>query len=136
MLLLASAVALIALTVAFTFLVRTSDIPQTEPLSPVHHLEERRAAIYENLRDVQFEYRVGKLSDADYQAVKTNLQRELAGVLAEMDRITGAKPPAKASSKPAAAPTPTDMAKECPHCGARFANAMKFCGECGKAMVL
>jgi len=33
MLLLASAVALIALTVAFTFLVRTNDIPQTEPVS-------------------------------------------------------------------------------------------------------
>lgn len=136
MLLLASAVALIALTVAFTFLVRSSDIPQTEPLSPVHHLEERRAAIYENLRDLQFEYRVGKLSDTDYQAVKNNLQRELAGVLAEIDRITGGKPPAKTANKPAATPTPSDMAKECPHCGARFSNPMKFCGECGKAMVL
>ena len=22
----------------------------------------------------------------------------------------------------------------CPHCGAKFAKPMKFCGECGKAM--
>lgn len=89
MLLLASAVALIVLTVAFTFLIRPADIPAPAPESPVKHLEERRAAIYENLRDLQFEYRVGKLSDADYQQTKLGLQQELAGVLAEMDRLKG-----------------------------------------------
>ncbi|MFM2124997.1 MAG: hypothetical protein RL328_1448 [Acidobacteriota bacterium] len=139
MLLLASAVALIALTVAFTFLVRTTDIPQTEPTSPVSHLEERRAAIYENLRDLQFEYRVGKLSDADYQASKDSLQRELAGVLAEMDRITGHVTPKKRKeqkAEPAPVAPKTDMANTCPHCGARFSSTMKFCGECGKEMVL
>lgn len=138
MLLLASAVALIALTVAFTFLVRTSDIPRVEPVSPVRHLEERRAAIYENLRDLQFEYRVGKLSDADYQTTKTGLQRELAGVLAEMDRMNGVKPTkVTAKSEAQAAPAPvSDMGTDCPSCGANFAAPMKFCGECGKAMVL
>ncbi len=138
MLLLASAVALIALTVAFTFLVRTSDIPHVEPVSPVRHLEERRAAIYENLRDLQFEYRVGKLSDADYQTTKTGLQRELAGVLGEMDRLNGVKP-TKVAAKPEMNATPapvTDLGTDCPNCGARFSAPMKFCGECGKAMVL
>ena len=43
------------------------DLPEPEPVSPFQHLDERKAAIYENLRDLQFEYRVGKLSDADYQ---------------------------------------------------------------------
>ena len=143
MLLLASAVALIALTVAFTFLVRTNDIPQTEPVSPISHLEERRAAIYENLRDLQFEYRVGKLSDADYQAAKESLQRELAGVLAQMDRITGnvttkkrKEPKAEPAPAPAAPAPKSDLATDCPHCGARFSSPMKFCGECGKEMVL
>ena len=139
MLLLASAVALIALTVAFTFLVRTNDIPQTEPVSPISHLEERRAAIYENLRDLQFEYRVGKLSDADYQAAKESLQRELAGVLAQMDRITGnvtTKKRKEPKAEPAPAAPKADLASACPHCGARFSSTMKFCGECGKEMAL
>jgi len=56
-------------------------------------LEERKAAIYENLRDLQFEYRLDKLSDADYQATKLELQKDLAQVMAETDRIKAGQPP-------------------------------------------
>src|SRR6266542_256170 len=67
--------------------VRSKDLPAPQPVSPFQHLDERKAAIYENLRDLQFENRVGKLSDQDYQQTKLDLQRELAGVMAEIDRI-------------------------------------------------
>src|SRR5436853_962989 len=73
--------------IAFVLGVRDRDLPVAEPESPFQHLDERKAAIYENLRDLQFEYRVGKLSDADYQSTKKHLQQELAGVLGEVDRI-------------------------------------------------
>src|SRR6266404_5926113 len=71
----------------FILSVRIKDLPEPEPVSPFQHLDERKAAIYENLRDLQFEYRVGKLSDEDYQQTKQDLQKELAGVLAEIDRV-------------------------------------------------
>jgi hypothetical protein len=129
---LASAVALIVLTVAFTFLVRTKDIPTVDPISPTHHLDERRSAIYENLRDLQFEFRVGKLSDADYQQTKLGLQKELAGVMAEMDRIKGVAP--RVPEPAAVAASEDAMGTLCPHCNAQFGTPMKFCGECGKAM--
>ncbi len=80
-----AAVLLTAGTVVFTLLVRGRDIPDAPAVSPTEHLEERKAQIYENLRDLQFEFRVGKLSDADYQKTKLDLQRELAKVLAEID---------------------------------------------------
>ena len=130
MLLAVAAVLLISLTVLFTFSVREKDLPEPEPVVPGRHLEERKAAIYENLRDLQFEYRVGKLSDADYQTTKTGLQRELAVVLAELEAVkTGIPVPA-----PAPAPPPKPAEPVCPHCGAKFEKAMKFCGECGKEM--
>src|SRR6266545_2762106 len=72
---------------AYILGVRAKDLPEPQPVSPFQHLDERKAAIYENLRDLQFEYRVGKLSDADYQQTKKDLQKELAGVLAEIDRV-------------------------------------------------
>src|SRR6266404_3936319 len=125
-----SAVLITLGTLVFTLLVRSRDIPEAPPVSPVLHLEERKAQIYENLRDLQFEYRVGKLSDADYQKTKLGLQRELAKVLSEIERIQ--PPPSKVPApvqKPIAKP-----AFACPHCGHRFAQEMKFCGECGKAM--
>src|SRR3954454_18315288 len=82
---------LIAIAViAFILGVRPKDLPEPEPVSPFQHLDERKAAIYENLRDLQFEYRVGKLSDADYQTTKQELQKELAVVLAEVDKRSAA----------------------------------------------
>src|SRR2546422_9694543 len=83
--------------------VRPKDLPPPQPVSPFQHLDERKAAIYENLRDLQFEYRVGKLSDADYQQTKKDLQKELAQVLAEVDRLReqlGAKPAKAAVAAP------------------------------------
>jgi hypothetical protein len=121
--------------VVFILGVRAKDLPEPEPVSPFQHLDERKAAIYENLRDLQFEYRVGKLSDQDYQQSKKDLQKELAGVLAEVDRIKLQLSPNGAVPPPALAPAlkPPDPLT-CPHCGAKFPQPLKFCGECGKPM--
>ncbi|HWB95945.1 MAG TPA: zinc ribbon domain-containing protein [Bryobacteraceae bacterium] len=116
--------------------VRAKDLPEPEPESPFQHLDERKAAIYENLRDLQFEYRLGKLSDQDYQQTKRDLQTELAGVMAEIDKLkqnlnlNGATAPAAAVQRK---PSPID-ALTCPSCGAKFKESLKFCGECGKPM--
>src|SRR4051812_10433789 len=111
--------------IAFVLGVREKDLPQPEPVSPFKHLDDRKAAIYENLRDLQFEYRLNKLSDEDYQTTKVELQKELARVLQETDRIkSGIAEPAPAPpSKP-----------KCTGCGATFEKSLKFCGECGKPM--
>jgi hypothetical protein len=132
--LLAAAVLLIAVTVLFTFSIRDKDMPAPEPLSPTRHLDERRAAIYENLRDLQFEYRVGKLSDADYQQTKVGLQKELAGVLTEIERVNSGAKPASVSAPVQAAAANVTPGTVCPHCHATFPQPLKFCGECGKGM--
>jgi hypothetical protein len=123
-------VVLIAGAIALTFWVRPQDLPKAEAPPPWQHLEERKARIYENLRDLQFEYRVGKLSDEDYQSTKKSLQLELAGAMGEMDALKAAVP---SSGKKTVQPV---KAKKfaCPHCKAEFDKFMKFCGECGKAM--
>jgi len=84
--------------IGFIFSVKPKNLPAPEPVSPLAAVDERKAAIYENLRDLQFEYRVGKLSDEDYQSTKKDLQKELAAVLAEADRIKGL--PAAAPAAP------------------------------------
>jgi hypothetical protein len=121
--------------IVFVLGVRPKDLPEPEPVSPFQHLDERKAAIYENLRDLQFEYRVGKLSDKDYQQTKQDLQRELAAVMAEVDRL---KDQLKigASAAPAKTKPPKKEADPftCPHCSAHFEKELKFCGECGKPM--
>lgn len=125
---LAVAVVLLAAVFAYVVGVRARDLPETEPASVTQHLEDRRARIYEGLRDLQFEYRVGKLSEEDYQRTKGDLQNQLAGTLSEIDKLT----PQAAKAAPVA--KPAKPALICPHCNAKFDKPMKFCGECGKAI--
>ena len=117
--------------VVYILSVRAKDLPEPEKVSPFEHLDERKVSIYENLRDLQFEFRLGKLSEQDYQATKRDLQRELAGVLAEIDKLKaqlGAETVVKPVSRP---PSGKNV---CPHCRASFTENLKFCGECGKPM--
>src|SRR5438309_11059039 len=104
------AAALIAVS-AFMYIlfVRDKDIPEPIPVSPIQHLEDRKQAIYENLRDLQFEYRVGKLSDDDYQETKQALHKELAAVLAETEETIkrlGLAPTRVPPKAPASKPAP------------------------------
>lgn len=128
-----AAAALVVAVIVFTLAIRSSDLPEPEPVSPTRHLEERKATIYENLRDLQFEYRLGKLSDQDYEQTKQDLQRSLAAVLAEIDKLQGTSP-APPAPRAAKAPSGDRKGAVCPHCGAKFPTTMKFCGECGKAI--
>jgi NADH pyrophosphatase NudC (nudix superfamily) len=117
--------------IAFILGVRANDLPEPEPESPFLHLDERKAAIYENLRDLQFEYRVGKLSDQDYQNTKRDLQKELASVLAEVDALKASLVGQVGQAVP---PAHTLNGYVCASCGAKFDKPLKFCGECGKSM--
>jgi cbb3-type cytochrome oxidase subunit 3 len=50
-------------------------------------LEERREVVYENLKDLNFEYRAGKYPEEDYAAQRATLENEAAEVLAEIDTL-------------------------------------------------
>jgi hypothetical protein len=69
--------------------------PDASDLAPhrtkLDQLLERRDTIYDNLRDLRFEYRSGKYSDGDFEAMKTALENEAAQVLAEIDQVTEAQ---------------------------------------------
>jgi hypothetical protein len=55
--------------------------------TPAGYLRERKDQVYENLRDLNFEYKAGKVPDADYQSLKAALQDEAAALLAEIARL-------------------------------------------------
>jgi hypothetical protein len=59
------------------------------------YLRERKDAVYENLRDLNFEFKAGKMPETDYQSLKASMQDEAATLLAEIARLE-----AKASSAP------------------------------------
>src|SRR5258707_503196 len=88
---LGAGVALAAAVLLFIFYIQ----PDASDLAPhrtkLDQLLERRDTIYDNLRDLRFEYRSGKYSEGDFEAMKTALENEAALVLAEIDQVTDAQ---------------------------------------------
>ncbi|MGH9616945.1 MAG: hypothetical protein ACRD28_09415 [Acidobacteriaceae bacterium] len=48
-------------------------------------LRERKEAVYENLRDLSFEYRAGKYPEEDYLAQRANMENEAAQIISEIE---------------------------------------------------
>jgi hypothetical protein len=82
--------ALAAATLLFIFYIQPDASDLAPHRSRLDQLMERRDTIYENLRDLRFEYRAGKYSEGDYETMKNSLETEAALVLAEMDQVTEA----------------------------------------------
>lgn len=63
------------------------EVSTGEEKTRLAYLRERKEAVYENLRDLNFEYKAGKVPDTDYQAMRTSLEEEAAAILAEIGRL-------------------------------------------------
>ena len=53
------------------------------------YLLERKEQLYENLRDLNFEYRAGKYPEEDFVAQRELLEHETAQLMAEIDQMQG-----------------------------------------------
>ena len=62
-------------------------VPHGERKSRLEHLRERKETVYENLRDLNFEFKAGKLPEADYLPMRDAMEREAAAVLAEIEDL-------------------------------------------------
>jgi hypothetical protein len=67
------------------------DVDAGEEKTRQMYLVERKDATYENLRDLNFEFKAGKLSEHDYAVQRTSLEDEAAAILAELESIEKAK---------------------------------------------
>lgn len=80
--------ALAAATGLFVFYIRPDASDLAPHRSKLDQLLERRDSIYDNLRDLRFEYRAGKYSESDYETMKNSMELEAALLLAEIDQTT------------------------------------------------
>jgi K+-sensing histidine kinase KdpD len=81
-------VALTAAVLIFVFMIQPDLADSAPHRSHLDQLMERRDIIYDNLRDLKFEYRTGKFAEEDYEQMKQTLEAEAAVVLAEIERVT------------------------------------------------
>ena len=105
-------------------------------VSPLADLKRRRLVVYENLKDLEFEFQAGKIATQDYQSLKQNYLGEAAALMAssqateqlkETDAVLEREIAARRALR--RAPPPQDYV--CRHCGYENPVPVKFCGECG-----
>jgi hypothetical protein len=68
--------------------------PQERVVAPVEktrldYLRERKGVVYDNLRDLNFEFRAGKFPEEDYARQRGDLEAEAAKVVTEMETLGG-----------------------------------------------
>jgi hypothetical protein len=88
---LGACLALAAATIVFIFYIQPDASDLAPHRSKLDQLLEQRDTIYDNLRDLRFEFSSGKYAEDDYEAMKNSLENEAALVLAEIDRVTEAQ---------------------------------------------
>lgn len=143
--------------IGFTLLVRERDIPPAPVENPeLKHLETQRQVLFENLKDLQFEYHQGKLSDGDYQSLKSGFLYDLAGLMDSIERLQQTRattvkqrpPSLKSAQTPGSktVPEPGTKAKfkttqtpaaaeiKCPSCSFLNPGSNRFCGRCGAVL--
>src|SRR5262249_53147240 len=102
-------------------------LPDT--LSP---LERRKLEAYSALREAEFDFRMGKLSDDDYAALRERYRHEALAAIAAIED-------ARNRSKRERPRSAVSVKRErrisfCPACGTRVPARANFCGGCGQSL--
>jgi hypothetical protein len=99
-------------------------------------LKRRRLVVYENLKDLEFEYQAGKIAAQDYQSLRENYLGEAAALMAatqeaEQLRENDAVIEREIAARRAFRKITPPQDYVCSHCGFENPVPVKFCGECG-----
>ncbi len=110
-----------------------------ETQSELRDLEEKKAQILGNIKDLDFEKASGKLSEADYESARNDYIAQVSAAIARIDELAPQpkpkpKPKKKKTAKSKrAAPESKAETIACASCGEANSKGSKFCLECGSA---
>ena len=108
-------------------------------VTPLTDLKRRRMVVYENLQDLEFEYKAGKVAKDDYQSLRENHLAEAAQLMlasqeqeeiTEHDMLIEKQVAERRAQRKSQRPDPY----VCPECEFENPLSVKFCGNCGKEL--
>ena len=109
-------------------------------VTPLIDLKRRRLVVYENMQDLDFEYKSGKIAQNDYQSLRENYTREAAHLMAatkelELPKEDDALMEREVASRRSRRKLQPAEEYVCSKCGFENPLPVKFCGECGAPVV-
>ncbi len=102
-------------------------IPGGRGLATRQKLERQKLDAYAAIKEAEFDHRMGKLSDADFAALRTRYSAQALEAIAGLE---AAATPVRQSSGPR---RPSRVAF-CPSCGHSVPPRANFCGACGRSL--
>lgn len=96
-------------------------------------LQERKENIYAAIKEIEFDYQMGKLSKEDFLELREQYKTEAVNLLKEIDQIEqkGTISPAAANKK---SPAPGAGVQFCWMCGNPVTESDRFCPNCGNKL--
>ncbi len=96
-------------------------------------LEERKKTIYSAIKDIEFDYQMGKISEEDFKELRQQYKDEAIGILKKLDKaqMKQMKPAAQQQTQGKGAAKMEKTAQFCWVCGTGIAENDKFCPNCG-----
>lgn len=118
-------------------------VPFIKKNKKVNNLQERKNELLGALKEIEFEYQMGKLSEQDYNDLKNDYQTNALKVLRELDKKNNGKSEIdnieneirKYRLKKKSGSASAKHFKYCPNCGKPVNTKSKFCTNCGKSLV-
>ncbi len=105
-----------------TAALRTVSAPEREKL------ERQKREAYSAIKEIEFDYRMGKLSDADFTAMRNKFMNEALHAIAVLDASKTAQ---LKDARPARRPSRVAF---CPACGHSVPPRGNFCPGCGQSV--
>ncbi|MDE3178389.1 MAG: hypothetical protein KGM47_01915 [Acidobacteriota bacterium] len=107
-------------------------------VTPSADLKRRRMVVYENLQDLEFEFKAKKIASKDYEALRDSYKLEAARLMVASQDLERGTAEDRFIEREVAARRAQLKSKAaetyvCAHCGFNNPIPVKFCGNCGSA---
>lgn len=98
-------------------------------------LEREKTLVLRSIKELEFDFAMGKISQADFDEMGGRLRQRAVGLMAQLDRAAGYRERiAEEVAAIVAAAQPMITAKACPSCATPFDEDARFCKRCGTAL--
>ena len=153
----ALAISLLAVAYVAWPLLRPSRVAQLPPDDdPLTALIQRKDTILRSIKELEFDYHMGKLSEADFQRFDQRLRQQAIGLIRQIEKVapdmadleqqleeaiaqhrtvldTAASVATNGTSHRSAAATVGDE-RVCPECSTPIVHSANFCANCGTSL--
>ncbi len=97
-------------------------------------LEDRKNSIYSAIKEIEFDYQMGKLSEEDYDELRQQYKNDAVGLMKQLDKVAPKAAVGKKGTRQAAGKKSNGAVEFCWLCGTNVTADDHFCPQCGNTL--